>query len=552
MVSYRFVIASAMDKIFSDWEPEPMEGGMEAFCEETVSFQVGYYLGCSAPPSENALYFTVRAEEGWDGETLVRKVCLMPGGMVCYGEHDDDYLSTQAGLYPDLLDTMPQEGLHGIYRQWRSVWIDLIPSKDCKPGCYPVTVEVRNRRQELVWSAKTSLTVLGAKLPKMDFIHTEMLHADCLADYYQTEVFSERHWKLLENYIRYAVKHGINMIFTPLFTPPMDTAEGGERTTVQLVGVRKTQEGYSFDFTKLDRWIALCLECGVKYIEMAPLFTQWGAYYPPKIMADTEEGEMRIFGWDTPAGGEAYQAFLEAFLPQLRRHLSDLGILQNCWFHVSDEPSEGQMESYGAAQRCMAKYLPDSPLFDACSDYELYAKGAVSRPVVSNDHIEPFLAAGTPELWTYYCCAQGVDVSNRFFAMPSYRNRILGVQAYLYRLQGFLHWGYNFYNTSFSTKHINPYAVTDSGESFPAGDAYLVYPGEDDMPRGSIRLSVLAQAMEDVRAMQFLESLTSYEYVAGLIEEQAGMRITFAQYPRTKEFLVRLRHCINEEIKERL
>ena len=34
-----------------------------------------------------------------------------------------------------------------------------------------------------------------------------------------------------------ATDHGINMILIPVLTPPLDTAEGGERTTVQLVDI---------------------------------------------------------------------------------------------------------------------------------------------------------------------------------------------------------------------------------------------------------------------------------------------------------------------------
>ena len=49
------------------------------------------------------------------------------------------------------------------------------------------------------------------------------------------------------------------MILTPIFTPPLDTAVGGERRTVQLVGITKTGSEYSFDFTLLERWINLCI-----------------------------------------------------------------------------------------------------------------------------------------------------------------------------------------------------------------------------------------------------------------------------------------------------
>lgn len=82
-----------------------------------------------------------------------------------------------------------------------------------------------------------------------------------------------------------------------------------------------------------------------------------------------------------------------------------------------------------------------------------------------------------PGLWVYYCCAQSSLVPNRFFAMESARNRIMGVLMYLYGIKGFLHWGYNFYNSKFSLHPVDPYRVTHADYAFPSGDPFLVYPG---------------------------------------------------------------------------
>ena len=132
--------------------------------------------------------------------------------------------------------------------------------------------------------------------------------------------------------------------------------------------------------------------------------------------------------------------------------------------------------------------------------------------------MEPFLERGMEGLWTYYCTGQCKEVSNRFMAMPSARTRILGVQLYLYRISGFLHWGFNFYNSQYSIKHINPYAVTDAGEAFPSGDAFLVYPGEGGVPEESIRLMLMQQVMQDVRACELLESLSQRKRMAASLK----------------------------------
>ena len=164
--------------------------------------------------------------------------------------------------------------------------------------------------------------------------------------------------------------------------------------------------------------------------------------------------------------------------------------------------------------------------------------------------MEPFLEKGMEGLWTYYCTGQWKEVSNRFMAMPSARTRILGVQLYLYKISGFLHWGFNFYNSQYSIKHINPYAVTDAGEAFPSGDAFLVYPGEGGVPEESIRLMLMQQVMQDVRAFELLESLVGRERVCEIIAEGTDEPITFKRYPKEKEWLLALRERVNAEIEK--
>lgn len=555
MLSYDFVVTDSLNKVFFDQRPKEKKVTVEAFFNETVSFQVAYYSDYSGKDlAEDTLHFTVKSATGI---TLsCRKVVSVPTTVVCSGACDSHYITTKPGLFPDLLEPMQEDGINLIQKAWRSMWFDVAVDTHCtKTQC---TIEVqaisKNEKGEknIVWKGFVPLKIHPLTLPKQSLIHTEMFHADCLADYYGLEVFSKKHWEIVENFIKTATSHGINMIFTPLFTPPMDTAVGGERTTVQLVDVKKEKGAYQFGFKNLDKWIEICVQNSVEYIEMAPLFTQWGAEFAPKIMAEVNGKTEMIFGWHTRVSDGDYLVFLGEFLPELTAFLKEKGVFDKVWFHVSDEPREGNMEHYRTAQECMAKYLPNSPLFDACSDYALYSKGAVKKPVVSNDHIQPYIQAAVPNLWTYYCCVQGVDVSNRFFAMPSYRNRILAVQLYLYNIEGFLHWGYNFYNSRFSKKHINPFAVTDCAESFPGGDAFLVYPAEDGTAMASIRLMVLYHAMQDLRSMQLLETLTSRAYVETLIMDESKMEITFSKYPHNDAFIFGLRERINEEIMQHL
>ena len=165
---------------------------------------------------------------------------------------------------------------------------------------------------------------------------------------------------MVEQYVQMAVDFGINMILTPIFTPPLDTDIGGERPTVQLVEVTKNGGRYSFDFAKLERWVAMCRRCGVEYFEFSHLFTQWGAYHAPKIMA-WENGELKkLFGWETNARSPEYTGFLDQFLPALVEFIERHGIAERCYFHISDEPSIWDLESYGAASAAVKKHCQAS------------------------------------------------------------------------------------------------------------------------------------------------------------------------------------------------
>lgn len=116
-------------------------------------------------------------------------------------------------------------------------------------------------------------------------------------------------------------------------------------------------------------------------------------------------------------------------------------------------------------------------------------------------------------------------------AMPSSRNRILGVLLYVYNIEGFLHWGFHFYNSQYSICPIAPFQTTGSGESFPSGDPFLVYPDLDGKPWDSIRGEILKEAQQDLRLLCFCENRLGREYTLALVQEIGGS-ITFTQYLR--------------------
>ena len=184
---------------------------------------------------------------------------------------------------------------------------------------------------------------------------------------------------------------------------------------------------------------------------------------------------------------------------------------------------------------------------DALSSYKFYETGAVKNPIPASNHIKTFLENGVPDLWTYTCCGQYREVANRFFNMPSARNRIIGMQMYKFKIAGFLQWGYNFWYSQLSKRPIDPFRVTDADYGFQSGDAFVVYPGAEG-PLESLRLEVFYESLQDIRALELLESKIGREAVLDLLEEGLKQPITFSQYPRQAEWLLAKREQINRKI----
>lgn len=543
-IKYQMKLLSSLEKVFQDETPvyRPECLSLSSLWGETVSFQAAYTGDYFM--RERLDVKIISPLEQW---VHVRTVEQVPVGRATNGVVDDNYLKTASGLYPDLLREVEDGKVIVCSNQWRSLWIDVEVTDEIPAGNYNIEICLQKEGQT-VCSQMMQLKVIGVTLPKQTIMHTEWMHADCLADYYQADVFSEEHWRILENYFHEYTKRGCNMMLTPLFTSPLDTAVGLDRTTTQLIEVEVKNGQYYFGFEKLKRWIDLCKKCGIEYFEMSHLFSQWGAKYAPKVVAEVDGKEEKIFGWHTPAVGE-YTKFLQCFLPQLTGKLKEWGIAQVTYFHISDEPREEDLESYKAAKESLGNLLDGFQTFDALSSYEFYRHGLVEKPIPGNNEIEEFLEHGLTEMWTYYCTGQFYEVSNRFMSMPSARNRIYGIQLYKYDIIGILHWGYNFYNSQFSIKHINPYQITDSDNAFPSGDPFLVYPGEDGYPEESIRMMVHYEALTDLRALELLESLTSKEYVMDLIEGDLAEPLTFKTYPKSDMYLISLRNRVNREIE---
>ncbi len=542
---YRVAIISSLEKVLPNDNFDKFQhvNRLKGLRGERVAFQIviGYELQEGVPAWRK--YAVYKLESDFEDSINLFFEKNVPVLTAAYrNESDDDYISKEAGMYPDALIPLKENEKFNweIYTPTVLMAVLEIP-EDATEGIHNVKFEFTLPETNEIYSAEIEIDVYPLKIKKSDLMYTQWFHSDCIADYHGVDMMSEEHWELIEKYVAMAAHTGINMILTPIFTPALDTAVGTERPTMQLVNIENIGGKYKFDFTLLERWVKMCRKYGIKNFEMAHLFTQWGAAFCPKIMVKTGETVRNEFGWAVRSNDEKYRDFLSQFLPALTAELKHIGIDKNTYFHISDEPSS-DIESagyrgYEQGRKFVEPYLKDFKIMDALSHIDYYKSGLVTYPVCSTNHIEPFLRENIEERWCYYCCSQGYKVSNRFIAMPSYRNRILGVQLFLFDIKGFLHWGYNFYNAAVSTKKINPYITTDGEMAFPAGDPFSVYPYNDSVTE-SIRTVVFYQGLQDRMLLKMLADKIGENEAKAFVKSKAD--ITFKEYPRNKEFLENL------------
>lgn len=467
----------------------------------------------------------------------------------------EDYITLKPGMMPDVLVPLAESQNMLQFHENATVWVRVDIPADMQPGTYLITVKFALKDRRVGYTPvgeiyKTmQLEVIPATMPEQKLIYTRWFYADCIAVQHNVEIYSEAHWELIEKYIAAASDLGINMILVPTHTPPLDTAIGTTRPCVQLIDIEKKGDVYEFKFDKFERFINICKRQGIQYFEMAHMFSQWGAKCAANIMVTENGVKDYMFGWHVAADSDEYVDFLKQYITAISSELVREGISEQTYFHISDEPNVLSLDTYKKASEIIRPLLKGSKTLDALSKYEFYEKGLIECPVTSVRRIHEFLEHKIENQWTYYCCGPQTLFTNSFMAMPSYRVRILGFLLYKYDIKGFLHWGFNFYNTRLSLYPINPYTTTSADSAFPSGDPYIVYPGIGTV-YSSIRGEVTYDAIQDMRICMALESYIGRAAVIQMIDEAAQRDLRFDDYPRSKDFLENLRAQMLEKIKE--
>lgn len=531
---------------------------------DTYSFKVSYRFEGNGDRTVVPVYF--RIEGDFPSEAInVYKIGNVPIINPVPNCVDKSHLlSDSPSLYPDPLYILSkntvveqddcgrrwfEEGQRvqlNAGRAYQALWVELNPdSKQLVPGNYTLQCVFRSLTDNAELSREIiSVSVKETSIKEQAVTCTNWFYCDSIADVYSVEVFSDRHFEIIESFIETAAKNGNNMILTPAFTPPLDTRFGKRRKTVQLVGVKRVGGKYEFDFSLFERFVGICLEKGIRYFEHSHFFTQWGAAHCPDIVAEVDGNLTHIFGWQCDAGSDEYTAFLEAYITALLPVLEKLGIKERIYFHISDEPGEKALENYRAARQTLKKIYPGIKTIDAMSSFKFCEQKIVDIPVVReiSGDMKLFSKSGC-DFWIYYTGGVIEDGnSNRLITLPQARNRMIGVHMYVAGASGFLHWGYNYYYDVLSHGVVNPLSEPCSYLLSP-GTSFLVYPSLDGKAVPSQRLKVMRDGFGDYTALKMLEEKIGREEVLALINKTLGKEV-FVDTMITGNELLRLKDTV--------
>ena len=148
------------------------------------------------------------------------------------------------------------------------VWVTVTVPPDARPGTYTGQVRITARGEKPV-SVPVELTVVDWKLPDTQDYDTwiELIQSpDTLAMEYDLELWSDRHWKMIEQAFDHIGEVGSRVVHVPLVA---QTNLGHEQSMVRWI--RKSDGTYDYDFTVMDRY----LDAAVKHMGRPKIICFW-------------------------------------------------------------------------------------------------------------------------------------------------------------------------------------------------------------------------------------------------------------------------------------
>ena len=297
------------------------------------------------------------------------------------------------------------------------------------------------------------------------------------------------------------------------------------------------QTGYTHDTTRLERYAEAAFEAGIRQIHLHSVGRRTADILDPKCRIEPDESNLRrLAAWEKVIQRRGWQ----------RRFVTS----------IADEPFVYYEDSYRAMVDRVHAVAPSVRCLEAV-EAEYLGKLDVYVPKLSHlsmwyPRFDQVRREGA-ELWFYVCCHPLGRYPNRFLDQSLLKARVLFWIDYLYNLDGYLHWGLNYYEG-------DPYTQEGISKDLPLGDRAMVYPGKTGL-LGSLRFSAQRDGIQDFEYLRVLEDrLRAVKQQVGedafwLDPRQRPLELcrrviwSFHEYTRDARLMLDTRRAIAEEIE---
>lgn len=414
---------------------------------------------------------------------FVKYVITDEFGEGCGHRKPEDYA---ASLAADGLDPVTSYAIKG--RETRPVWISLDVPIDAKAGTYHSTFTIDINGQE----PKTmtfSIRVIDKILPVPEDwkFHLDLWQNPyAVARFYEVEPWSDAHFEVLKPIMKRLADAGQKVITVALNKRPW----GGQTFDPfnSMIEWRKKTDGtWTYDYSIFDRWVQMMMDLGVKNQISCYSMVPWSNEFYYFDEATNVEVKMKA----TP-GTVDYNELWIPFLEQFKAHLEQKG-----WNTITriamDERGPEEMK---AMLQLLNEHAPEFGVSfaDNHKSYKLYPDELKDMSVAFGDPVDQedlIVRRANGYISTFYVACPH-EFPNTFTFSPPSEGVFIGWYAMAADFDGFLRWSYNSWTED---------PLEDSRFiTWPAGDTYLVYPGN----RSSIRMESLREGIQDAEKIRIL------------------------------------------------
>lgn len=442
-----------------------------------------------------------------------------------------------AHISPDVLESMP--AYSNPARCTRGIWFTIDIPKEASSGTYKSEVEI-TVKGKILKTLPVSLEVINKELPDPGnwAFHLDLWQNPyAVPRLYNVELWSEEHFEAMKPLYQMLANAGQKCITATITHRPW-RGQTYDPYGSMVSHIRKSDGTWSFNYTVFDKWVDFMMKLGVnKQINCYSIISKDGNYYY------YDESVRDTIMMALIPGTTEYEDFWKPFLIDFNEHILKSGLSDITTIAMDERPPEHMLPAITLIQN----YAPDLKITlatDLKNDYsDAVHDLSIGLKHLSIKDIIP-IRRNLDVITTFYVSCSSHYPNNFTFSMPA-EGTWMGWYAFANNLNGFLRWAYNswveepLYDSRFRT--------------WPAGDAYLVYPG----PKSSIRFEKIREGVQDYEKLriikEFLRNSSSPESAQIAKELESHLEYFKEDFPEQESITVNVtkaKEWLNESSKK--